>query len=84
MLGPSKGEAAETFARDAFPVPGFLCSRMVREGWLHEYMVHECLKSSLAFRQPAVAAASRRPARADGPKVGPAKGRYRNFLACGA
>ena len=33
-------------------------------------MVHECLKSSLAFRKPAVAAASRRPARADGPKVG--------------
>ena len=29
-----------------------------------------CLKSSLAFRQPAVAAASRRPAKADGPKVG--------------
>ena len=35
-----------------------------------EYMAHECLKSSLAFRKPAVAAASRRPARADGPKVG--------------
>ena len=33
-------------------------------------MGHECLKSSLAFRKPAVAAASRRPARADGPKVG--------------
>ena len=32
-------------------------------------MGHECLKSSLAFRKPAVAAASRRPARADGPKV---------------
>ena len=31
---------------------------------------HECLKSLLAFRKPAVAAASRRPARADGPKVG--------------
>ena len=29
-------------------------------------MAHECLKSSLAFRKPAVAAASRRPARADG------------------
>ena len=28
---------------------------------------HECLKSSLAFRKPAVAAASCRPARADGP-----------------
>ena len=40
-------------------------------GWLCEYMAHECLKSSLAFRKPAVAAASRRPAtRADGPKVG--------------
>ena len=33
-------------------------------------MVHECLKSLLAFCKPAVAAASRRPARADGPKVG--------------
>ena len=33
-------------------------------------MVHECLKSSLAFRKPAVAAASRRPVRAGGPKVG--------------
>ena len=33
-------------------------------------MGHECAKSSLAFRQPAMAAASRRPARADGPKVG--------------
>ena len=40
-------------------------------GSLREYMAHECLKSSLAFRKPAVAAASRRPARADGPKVGP-------------
>ena len=29
-------------------------------------MVHECLKSSLAFRKPAVAAASRRPARVKG------------------
>ena len=28
------------------------------------------VKSSLAFRKPAVAAASRHPARADGPKVG--------------
>ena len=33
-------------------------------------MGHECLKSSLAFRKPATAVASRRPARADGPKVG--------------
>ena len=24
-------------------------------GWLHEYMAHEYLKSSLAFRKPAVA-----------------------------
>ena len=32
-------------------------------------MAHECLKSSLTFRQPAVAVASRRLARADGPKV---------------
>ena len=39
-------------------------------GSLHEYMAHECAKSSLAFRKPAVTAASRRPARADGPKVG--------------
>ena len=39
-------------------------------GSLHEYVTHECAKSSLAFRKPAVAAASRRPARADGPKVG--------------
>ena len=40
------------------------------KGSLHEYMEHECAKSSLAFRKPAVAAASRRPARADnGPKV---------------
>jgi hypothetical protein len=37
---------------------------------LREYIGHECLKSSLAFRKPAVAAASRRSARADGPKVG--------------
>ena len=38
---------------------------------LCESITHECAKSSLAFRKPAVAAASRRPARArDGPKVG--------------
>ena len=38
-----------------------------QNGWLHEYIGHECLKSSLAFRfrKPAVAAASRRPARAE-------------------
>ena len=42
----------------------------LRNGSLHESFIHECLKSSLAFRKPAVAAASRRPARADGPKVG--------------
>ena len=43
-----------------------------RVGSLYEYMAHECAKSSLAFPKPAVAAASRRPARprADGPKVG--------------
>ena len=35
-------------------------------GWLREYMAHECAKSSLAFRKPAVAAASRRPARGAG------------------
>ena len=39
-------------------------------GSLCEYMAHECARSSLAFYKPAVAAASRRPARADGPKVG--------------
>ena len=27
-------------------------------GWLREYMVHDCAKSSLAFRKPAVAAAT--------------------------
>ena len=31
---------------------------------------HDCEKSLLAFRKPAVAAASRRPARTDAPKVG--------------
>ena len=41
-----------------------------RGGSLHESITHECLKSLLAFRKPAVAVASRRPARADGPKVG--------------
>ena len=40
------------------------------EGVLHESFLHESLKSSLASRKPAVAAASCRPARADGPKVG--------------
>ena len=30
----------------------------MRIGWLHEYMGHDCAKSSLAFRKPAVAAAS--------------------------
>ena len=29
-------------------------------------MTHECAKSSLAFRKPATAAASRRPARTEG------------------
>ena len=42
--------------------PGAACARPAW-GWLCEYMVHECLRRSLAFRQPAVAAASRRPAR---------------------
>ena len=37
---------------------------------LHESLAHECLKSSLAFRKPATAVASRRPARADGLMVG--------------
>ena len=35
---------------------------------MNESFEHERLKSSLAFRKPATAAASRRPARADGPK----------------
>ena len=39
-------------------------------GVLHESKLHECLKSSLAFRKPATAVASRRPARADGLMVG--------------
>ena len=39
-------------------------------GVLHEPFAHDSLKSSLAFRKPATAVASRRPARADGPKVG--------------
>ena len=43
---------------------------------MHEYIVHEChrmckkLARARRFRKPAVAAASRRPARADGLKVG--------------
>ena len=36
----------------------------------HESLLHECLKSSLAFRKPATAVASRRPGRADGLMVG--------------
>ena len=39
-------------------------------GLLHESYVHERLKSSLAFRKPATAVASRRPGRADGLMVG--------------
>ena len=39
-------------------------------GALHESLGHECLKSPLAFRKPATAVASRRPARADGLMVG--------------
>ena len=39
-------------------------------GVLHESLAHECLKSSLAFRKPATAVASRRPGRADGLMVG--------------
>ena len=39
-------------------------------GVLHESSGHECLKSSLAFRKPATAVASRRPAWADGLMVG--------------
>ena len=34
-------------------------------GWLCEFIVHECAKGSLAFRKPAMAAASRRLARAE-------------------
>ena len=37
---------------------------------LHESLIHECLKSSLAFRKPATAVTSRRPAWADGLMVG--------------
>ena len=37
---------------------------------MHESKLHECLKSSLAFRKPATAVASRRPAWADGLMVG--------------
>ena len=43
---------------------------MAALGSLHESLIHECLKSSLAFRKPATAVASRRPARADGLMVG--------------
>ena len=39
-------------------------------GVLHESFSHESLKSSLAFRKPAMAVASRRPGRADGLMVG--------------
>ena len=39
-------------------------------GSFHESFGHECLKSSLAFRKPATAVASRRPGRADGLMVG--------------
>ena len=55
-------------------------------GSLREYMGHECLKSSLAFRKLAVAAASRRPARADRPKVGldPLSAPVNNPMVCGA
>ena len=35
-------------------------------GVLHESYAHECLKSSLAFRKPAVAVVSRCPARTEG------------------
>ena len=41
-----------------------------RTGVFHESLGHECLKSSLAFRKPATAVASRRPGRADGLMVG--------------
>ena len=48
----------------------FVIMSRVATGSLCESFTHECLKSSLAFRNPAVAVASRRPARADAPKVG--------------
>ena len=41
-----------------------------KAGSLCESFGHECLKSLLAFRKPATAVASRRPARADGLMVG--------------
>ena len=42
------------------------CKRHGLFGLLHESYVHECLKSSLAFRKPAVAVVSRCPARTEG------------------
>ena len=43
---------------------------MLVAGVLHESFSHESLKSSLAFRKPATAVASRHPTRADGLMVG--------------
>ena len=40
--------------------------RTLAAGVLHESSVHECLKSSLAFRKPGMTAVSGRMARADG------------------
>ena len=51
-------------------VVGLILRSPCEAGSLHESFAHECLKSPLAFRKPAMAAASRRPARADAPKVG--------------
>ena len=57
------GAAAQHTRCQATPV-------LLTAGVLHESSVHECLKSSLAFRKPATAVASRRPGRADGLMVG--------------
>ena len=68
---PSLCIYVETFRRKVLtPVrpacpPGFTYFSL--SGALHEYNGHECLKSSLAFRKPAVAVVSRCPARTEGP-----------------
>ena len=62
QLGSHCGEAK---SKD---VLGFLSLNKVERtgGSLHESSVHECLKSSLAFRKPGMTAVSGRMARADG------------------
>ena len=46
--------------------PYFKPKRLAQEGSLHESLGHECLKSSLAFRKPAMTVVSRCPARTEG------------------